>query len=749
MKLDMPEVRVTVSDPNIPMEEFGIGNLGVIMETLRSKIYSNPRRIVIQEIACNARDANREVNKGNIPIRIKLPTRHEPELHITDEGPGIDPIRMKEIYLLLGNSTKRESSEQTGCFGLGSKTPFAYGNSFGIETVAMEADGQLRKRDYIAVVDESRKGKLMLVNTQDSEGPTGTTIKVPVKPADCDIFKEHAGDIFRYWGNSVEFNMKDVTKSEWKPFMEGPDWKLFLQHNTYGVYYYEDGIPYQIESKNLELPKAKLNIFFNEVRLEMFGKGAIQVTATRESIDYRSDVQAHIVDRMLKIYEEINQNISARVQQCSSYWEALILVNENKQKLEGLLDKVQWNGKKVVVGSISFQNANIHCLEKNWDGKVKCRTRNWGFTPSGSTMVFVNDYKVTRPNYLLVKPLYEYAEKEFAALPNKKGHSLTIYVISWKQSDEPTKAKQIADEKAEICFDDWKLKPISDFKVYAKRVSTGGGQRNPVARVRKLTGCDGNYEEMWERAELDLEEDSGSYVVLHEREPVGFDSNFLRTVQRHTGIEIYGIPQRFVEKLGEGWTPLKEDLESYFNAEIANKPSFPEGDSIQFRADNLWQSDVIEILTKAQVNGKIGHYLKLSAEFEKNREKIDFLRWMASTINKPLPPENDLLRQACKDAVSTFPMLNILDSAYCYTTEENIRKSLGISYRKSVLAYVHEIEAKLNADEAEKKAAADKVVVKQEAPKPVVNAEPAPEQPHDKSEVLALPSSEYGILRRD
>jgi hypothetical protein len=101
MKLDIPEVKVTVSDPSIPMEEFGIGNLGVIMETLRSKIYSNPRRIVLQEIACNARDANREVGKGNTPIRIKLPTKHEPELHITDEGPGIDPIRMKEIYLLL------------------------------------------------------------------------------------------------------------------------------------------------------------------------------------------------------------------------------------------------------------------------------------------------------------------------------------------------------------------------------------------------------------------------------------------------------------------------------------------------------------------------------------------------------------------------------------------------------------------------------------------------------------------------
>jgi len=747
MKLDMPEVKVTVSDPNIPMEEFGIGNLGVIMETLRSKIYSNPRRIVIQEIACNARDANREVGKGNVPIRIKLPTKHEPELHISDEGPGIEPIRMKEIYLLLGNSTKRNSSEQTGCFGLGSKTPFAYGNSFGLETVAKEEDGQLRKRDYIAVVDESRKGKLMLVNTQDSEGPTGTTIKVPIKPCDCDIFKEYAGDIFRYWGNTVEFNMKDITDTKHKPFMEGSDWKLFLQHNNYGVFYYEDGIPYKVEDKSLELPKSKLNIFFNEVRLEIFGKGSIQVTATRESIDYRSDVQTHIVDRMTKIYEEINQNISARVQQCSSYWEALILVNENKQKLEGLLDKVQWNGKKVVVGSISFQNANIHCLEKNWDGKVKCRTRNWGFTPSQSTMVFLNDYKVTRPNYLLVKPLYEYAEKEFEKL-NIPSRSLTVYVISWKHSDLPEKAKQIANEKAEICFDDWKLKPISDFKVYAKRVSSGSGQRNPPARVRKLINNDGNYEQMWERVELDLEEDSGTYVVLHEREPIGFNTDFLRSVIRNTEIEIYGIPQRFVEKLGDGWTPLKEDLEAYYNAEMANKLSFPEPESVLFRADSIWQSDVVQILKKAQVNGKIGHYLKISDEFENNRSKIEFLRNLANNIGKPLPQENNLLRKACEDAVSTFPMLNILDSAYCYSSEESTRKKLGISYRKSILDYVHGIEAKLNAEEAEKKAAADKVVI-QEAPKPVINAEPAPEEPQEKSEVLSLPSSEYGILRKD
>lgn len=741
MKLEMPEVKVVMGDGNIPMQEFGIGNLGVIMETLRSKIYSNPRKIVLQEIACNARDANREVGKANIPIRIKLPTKHEPELHISDEGPGIDPVRMNEIYLLLGNSTKRDSQEQTGCFGLGSKTPFAYGNSFGIETVAKEEDGKLRKRDYIAVVDESRKGKLMLVNTQDSDGPTGTTIKVPIKPDDCDIFREYAGDIFRYWGESAKFNMKDVTKSEWKPFMEGPDWKLFLQHGNYGVFYYEDGIPYKVNKENLEFSNRKLQIFFNEVRLEIFGKGSIQVTATRESIDYRTDVQAHIVDRLTKIYEEINQNISGRVQQCPSYWDALILVNENKQKLEGLLDKVHWNGKKVVVGSISFQNANIHCLEKNYDGKVKCRTRNWGFTPSASTMVFFNDYKSGRPNYLLVPAIYKYAEEEFAKTPNHQ-RSLTVYVISWKYHEDPIQAKKIADERAEICFDDWKLKPISDFKVFAKKGPSGsGGPRQPVCRARMFCGNHGKYEQSWERTDLDLDADSGVYVLLHERSPIGYSICDLDTIKTNMNIDIYGIPTRFAEKLGPNWTPLKDELENFFDAEVSKLSSFPEISSCEFSVYKFWKSEVAELLKKAKVNGKIGLYLHLSDEFETNRGKIFFLRRLSEIVGKPLPPTNNVLQKACEDAVSTFPMLALLESDYCW---ENKDTKLGISYKDTILTYVRGIEARLNAAEAERKAAADKAA-KQEAPKPVVTAEPAP----DKTEVLALPSSEYGILRRE
>lgn len=742
MKLEMPEVKVVMGDGNIPMQEFGIGNLGVIMETLRSKIYSNPRKIVLQEIACNARDANREVGKANIPIRIKLPTKHEPELHISDEGPGIDPVRMNEIYLLLGNSTKRDSQEQTGCFGLGSKTPFAYGNSFGIETVAKESDGKLRKRDYIAVVDESRKGKLMLVNTQDSDGPTGTTIKVPIKPDDCQIFKEYAADIFKYWGANVTFNMTDVfNPDDYKPFMEGSDWKLFLQHNKYGVFYYEDGIPYPIESKNLQLPNRKMNVFFNEVRLEIFGKGAIQVTATRESIDYQTSVQAFIINRLAKVYEEINANISGRVEQCGSYWEALILVNENKQKLEGLLDNVHWKGNKVVVGSISFENASIHFLEKTgYEDKVKCRTRNWGFTPSASNMVFFNDYKSGRPNYLLVPAIYKYAEKEFERL-GVKDRSTSVYVISWKRSDDPVLAKKIEDEKAKICFDSWNLKPISDFRVFAKKGPSGdGGPRQPVCRARMFCGDNRKYEQSWERTDLDLDADSGVYVLLHERSPIGYTLCDLDTIKAKMNIDIYGIPTRFAEKLGPNWTPLKDELENFFDAEVSKLPSFPEICSSEFLVDKIWKSEVVNVLKKAKVNGKIGHYLHLSDEFETNKEKIFFLKRLSEIVGKPLPPTNNVLQKACKDAIDAFPMLTFLESNYFWEDRDT---KLGISYKDTILTYISEIEARLNADDAEKKAAADKA--KQEAPKPVVTAEPAP----DKTEVLALPSSEFGIMRQN
>jgi len=108
MKLEFDPNKVKRS-ADFEEEMFGIGDVTVILNILRSKLYSNPIKAFTQEIMSNARDAHRELGKGNTPIEVKLPTHLDPQFHVRDFGPGISPDRMVNVFIRYGNCLPGET----------------------------------------------------------------------------------------------------------------------------------------------------------------------------------------------------------------------------------------------------------------------------------------------------------------------------------------------------------------------------------------------------------------------------------------------------------------------------------------------------------------------------------------------------------------------------------------------------------------------------------------------------------------
>ena len=94
-----------------------------------------------------------------------LPNTLDWNYRIKDFGPGISPDRMSNIFIQYTASTKRDDNVQTGGFGLGAKTPFAYSNSFVIVTVMNGI-----KYQYNCYIDETKVGKLALTVSGRDEG---------------------------------------------------------------------------------------------------------------------------------------------------------------------------------------------------------------------------------------------------------------------------------------------------------------------------------------------------------------------------------------------------------------------------------------------------------------------------------------------------------------------------------------------------------------------------------------------------
>ena len=112
---------------------FGFQLNAKMYDIVINKLYQNKPGAVIRELFANAWDSH--VASGNVdtPIEIYMPSWLDQNFGIRDFGTGIPHEDFEDIYTNVGESTKEDSNEFIGAFGLGSKTPFTMTDTYIIE----------------------------------------------------------------------------------------------------------------------------------------------------------------------------------------------------------------------------------------------------------------------------------------------------------------------------------------------------------------------------------------------------------------------------------------------------------------------------------------------------------------------------------------------------------------------------------------------------------------------------------------
>ena len=98
------------------------------IQMMGTNLYSNQLLAAFREPCCNGWDSH--IASGNTHIPMKITLDSDNVLTIRDYGTGIPHNMIGKIYGTYGESTKRNSTKETGGFGLGSKAPFAAVDSF-------------------------------------------------------------------------------------------------------------------------------------------------------------------------------------------------------------------------------------------------------------------------------------------------------------------------------------------------------------------------------------------------------------------------------------------------------------------------------------------------------------------------------------------------------------------------------------------------------------------------------------------
>lgn len=558
------QVKPAHTSGNLVASGFSIGNADVILTYLTKTIYSNPIRAVCQEIMSNARDAHREVGNHDRAITVQLPTELDPTWSCRDYGPGISPDRMENVFTKYGNSTKRGDNLQTGGFGIGCKTPFAYSDTFTIRTIAKE-DGKNILRLYTAVKEGDTSPRLFCIGEgEETQEHTGTTISVAVKPQDFRDFATNTFTVTQFW--SVRPEIKNPCGHTWEDTKweyEEPTWKIGNGRSYYNeVHVCVDGIPYRINVNEFNYlnekkdTKCLRNILGHNLVL-YFGVGELSLSLNREQLQYDDRTKKAIVARLLEIQDWIETYVEDKVKAATNYWEACCLYNDlnNVFSITDIANNILWNGKKIIDDPLYGHPAVNFRKFFHRGGKLRS-DREYSIRASKKNLIVYNDELTERVNMRKVRQLMD------------QHKDMTLFII---QPD--LDASEVAKWKTACHWQDMQ----DSFKMLSSVVLppiVRGPRAKATSYVRD--GQVYNYATQYFDSITTIDRKTGEGIVIPTVRGKNLEVNLSTVREWHklgmvdASVNIYLIPERFTVNLGKGFVNYKSHLKTKYNEYVAS-----------------------------------------------------------------------------------------------------------------------------------------------------------------------------------
>ncbi|UYD60071.1 hypothetical protein OPFAMLBM_00050 [Aeromonas phage avDM12-TAAL] len=272
---------------------------------LSSSLYKYKQRAIIRELCCNAVDGHIALKRTGVEVSktfdVTLPSMLNQQFSVRDYGIGLSEEDVTGLYCTYFASTKSNSNDEIGGFGLGCKSPFAYTDTF---TVTSWFGG---KKMIFSAFMKNGEPNIMKMYEEDSSEHTGVEVTVPVSN-DMNTWEAEAKRVFCSFGeyrprfigkpitvNYLEFDKDGICKI---------DGNYYSQHGN-GVFAVMGGVVYPIPAEYwnntmIGLYAARKTYY---VRFEI---GELDMTPSREELSLDPDTIASINKRM-KLLNKVHE----------------------------------------------------------------------------------------------------------------------------------------------------------------------------------------------------------------------------------------------------------------------------------------------------------------------------------------------------------------------------------------------------------------------------------------------------------
>lgn len=274
-----------------------------VFKILSSDLYTNKIRAVVRELITNMIDAH-ALNGNPEKFIIQVPGRLDPRFVCRDFGPGMSDFDIQGddnspgLYNSYFSSSKAESNDFIGGFGLGSKSPFSYTDTFSITSYHK---GEIR--GYVAYMDgDGPQIKPTFVKEMDPDDKTGIEIVVPVEEKDFRNFAYEVSYIMRPFKDLAIINGLDREIDYFPDFDDyygiNPERYWPDRGGLYAIY---GGIVYPIDGVIKDRNWLSIR---NEVNYIKFSMGSLDIAPSREALSLDDRTRKNIIERVKELSEK-------------------------------------------------------------------------------------------------------------------------------------------------------------------------------------------------------------------------------------------------------------------------------------------------------------------------------------------------------------------------------------------------------------------------------------------------------------
>ena len=431
----------------VEQTSFRVASNAKIMSMLSDQLYSDKVLAVIRELSCNAFDSHLMVGRQTKPFSVHLPCNLQPTFSIRDYGKGMTEAEITELYTVYGFSDKSDSNSFIGAFGIGSKSPFAYCNSFSVTSFK---DG--KKYVYIASKNSVGIPTLNKMLEESTNEENGVEISFTVKQQNFSEFTEKAKLIYRHFPVMPIFtgNITSYIPAKRNVLLEGSGWKLY-EGSTDSSVALMGYVEYKIDAKHFSkfydstqtnrwyhksYEKDSTEVELLQLGLELhFAIGDLGTNISREALEYTDHTINAIKVQLVIVAKELEEKIVANFKNCKSLWDARCLYNElfvrgsmnNLRKIAGVVG-TNWNGHRLDRHGELITSETLDVVNVSHGKSYIRRRHSHSINSDRETRFYVNDIK---------KGVYGMAERDSRAMNGN------IWILTFKGTDtEQAAAKQ-------------------------------------------------------------------------------------------------------------------------------------------------------------------------------------------------------------------------------------------------------------------------------------------------------------------